>query len=91
LSFSAASSEATEIPHALRGLVPIHAIAGVYGIDSLLSLAGPFVELHILLAGIVHIAIGVGIYGAIGISKHAVWPVPAITSCRWPLPQLRAY
>lgn len=69
MSFSATSSEATEIPHALRGLVPIHAIAGVYGIGSLLFLTGPFVGLHVLLAGIAHIAIGVGIYGAIGISK----------------------
>ena len=60
---------ATKIPHALRRLAPIHAIADVYGIGPLLSLTGPFVGLHVLLAGIAHIAIGVGIYGAIGISK----------------------
>jgi len=69
LIFSATSSEATEIPHALRRLAPIHAIAGVYGIGPLLSLTSPFVGLHAPLAGIAHIAIGVGIYGAIGISK----------------------
>ncbi len=67
--FSATSSVATKIPHALRRLAPIHAIADVYGIGPLLSLTGPFVGLHVLLAGIAHIAIGVGIYGAIGISK----------------------
>ena len=67
--FSATSSETNKIPHALRGLVPILAIAGIFGIGSLLSLTVPFVELHALLAGIALIAIGVGIYGAIGISK----------------------
>jgi len=72
LSFSATSSDAKEIPQAPRGLVAIHVIAGVYGIGigSILSLTGPFVGLHVLLAGIAHIAIGVGfITAAMGISK----------------------
>lgn len=72
MSFSATSSEAKEIPQAPRGLVAIHVIAGIYGIGigSVLSLTGPFVGLHVLLAGIAHIVFGASfITAAIGISK----------------------
>ncbi len=72
MSFSTEFPKPAATPHPPHGLVAIHVVAAVYGIGfgSILSLTGSFSGLHVLFAGITHVAVGIGFFAAaMGISK----------------------